>query len=84
MKQEQECKDIESLNQLLADLEQQPPEQAGMLLEHLQAARFSLTGNMPEELQLNLKMAEEWLDPLKDQGLKDRAQAFIDSHRVRG
>ena len=71
------AKDLDAFNDLLNELAQLPPEQAGLLHEHLEAARYSLTGSMPAELQFNLKLANSALDNLQDDRLKDRVRHFI-------
>ena len=77
----QQSEDLDVLNDLLAELGQLPPEQNEPLLEHLEGARYYLTGAMPSELALNLKMAEESLDSLPEGSLKSRIQQFLEGHR---
>jgi hypothetical protein len=73
--------DLDTLTNILADLEKLPPEQCPLLTEHLEGARFYLTGAMPKELAFNLQLAEESLDSLADAELRARIQEFIDAHR---
>jgi hypothetical protein len=79
MKQQEE--DVDVLNEILAELNELPKEQSQPVLEHLGGARFYITGVMPEELELNLKMAEGSLGSLPDGPLKSRIRDFIAAHR---
>jgi hypothetical protein len=81
MTEHHQLQDLDLLNELLAELAKLPPEQSQLLCEHLEGARYYLTGAMPQELAFNLKLAEESLDPLSDPALKLRIQQFIDGHR---
>ena len=73
--------DLDTLTDILADLEQLPRDRCPLLTEHLEGARFYLTGSMPKELSFNLQLAEDSLHSLRDDGLKARIQEFIDGHR---
>ena len=73
--------DLDAITDILADLENLRPDRCPLLTEHLEGARFYLTGAMPRELAFNLQLAEESLDSLADAGLKTRIQEFIDAHR---
>jgi hypothetical protein len=75
------AKDLDAFDQLLADLRQLPPDQSSLLSEHLQGARFYIAGSMPEELALNLNLAESALDNLRDSGMKDRVRRLIEHYR---
>jgi len=75
------AKDLDAFDQLLAGLHHFPPEQASLLIEHLQGARFYLAGSMPHELVFNLNLAESAVDNLRDSGMKDRVRQFIDHYR---
>jgi hypothetical protein len=73
--------DVDRLNDLLAELGRLPHDQTSLLLEHLEGARYYMTGAMPKELAMNLEMAENSLDSLPDEGLRQRVRQFIDAHR---
>ncbi len=73
--------DLDTLTNILAELEKLPPERCPLLIEHLEGARFYLTGAMPKELAFNLQLAGESLDSLNDAGLKAQIQEFIEAHR---
>ena len=77
----QASNDVDSLNRILAELEKLPPEETRLVREHLEGARFYLTGAMPEELAVNLDLAEQSLDSLPDADLQARIRKFIDTHR---
>jgi hypothetical protein len=81
MTEQQQLKDLDVLNELIAELERLAPERTRLVLEHLEGARYYLTGAMPAELALNLNLAEESLDLLHDEALKSRIQQFIQTHR---
>ena len=73
--------DLDTLNELLGELENIPDERVQYLREHLEGARYYVTGAMPAELELNLELAKQSLDALADPALKLRVQHFIDEHR---
>jgi hypothetical protein len=73
--------DLDTLTNILADLEKLPPDRRPLLTEHLEGARFYLMGAMPKELPFNLQLAAEALDSLNDAALKARIREFIEAHR---
>ena len=79
MKQPKVEADLEPLNEILAELEKHPG--TDLTKEHLEGARFYMTGSMPDELAMNLKLAEESLNELDDEALKTRIRELIKSAR---
>lgn len=71
--------DLEKLNQILAELEDVPTEDKRLVTEHLEGARYYLTGGMPAEYAFNLKLARESLDSLSNEHMKSQIQEFIDA-----
>jgi hypothetical protein len=72
--------ELDRINKLLGELEQAPSEKTNLLTEHLEAARFYLTGAMPKELAFEMRLAKESLDSVADPALKSEIQEFIDAH----
>jgi len=71
--------DLDALNELLAILAEHPSPENDYVREHLEGVRFYMTGAMPYEMALNLKMAEEAVGALKDHDLKARIERFIEA-----
>ena len=82
MSPEKQSADLTLLDELLAEVGRQDSPESSLLREHLEGARFYLTGAMPEELELNLKLAEKSLDGLADQSLQSRIRDFIRAQRA--
>ena len=82
-KSEEQARSLAVLEKLLAELSKEHSPQADFVREHLDGARFYLTGSMPQEMALNLKLAEESLDALPDKDLKSRIQEFLETQRSR-
>lgn len=73
--------DLDRLNHILAELEDAPTEDKRLVTEHLEGARYYLTGGMPEEYAFNLKLVRESLGSLSNEHLKSEIQEFIDAER---
>jgi hypothetical protein len=70
---------LSRLEQLLLELEQQHGPSYSLMREHLGAARFYRIGAMPQEYEMNLKLATEVLPEIPDAGLRSRIGEFLRS-----
>jgi hypothetical protein len=75
--------DVARIDELIRDLDGDERSPKGLVREHLEAARFYLIGSMPLEYQFNLKLTEELLPQIGDQGLQTRIDRFLRSQKAR-
>ena len=74
--------DLSNIERLLVELGEESNTVRGLMREHLAEARFYLLGSMPEEYDLELKLAEGLLPDIQDEYLRSRITAFLKSqHR---
>ena len=71
--------DSTRLDELLAELRNATESHCDMLPEYLESARSYLIGAMPAECLLNLRLANETLDCVSNEGLCYRAAELIKS-----
>jgi hypothetical protein len=69
--------DIDQLNELLLELSTSTESQNTLLLEHLESARFYLSGAMPREYRMSLTMAQKQLNSIDNDGIRARVDDFI-------
>lgn len=73
---------LEKFDEILAFLANAPETDAVISAqEHLQSARSCLLGAMPEELELNLAMAEEAIHQMDDRHLRREALHLLEEVR---
>lgn len=69
--------EIDQLNELLLELSTSTERQNALLLEHLESARFYLSGAMPREYRMSLAMAQKQLNSIDNDGIRARVDNFI-------
>jgi hypothetical protein len=69
--------EIDQLNELLLKLSTGTEPQNTLLLEHLESARFYLSGAMPREYRMTLTMARKQLSSIDNDGIRARVDDFI-------
>ena len=73
---------LAGIEQLITELDQQPPDAMPPLMrERLEAARFYLTGGLAQEYDFNLKLAHELLPEIADPALRSRIEALLNAER---
>jgi hypothetical protein len=73
---------IEELIHDLHELEDVSATPGSTMGEHLEAARFYLLGAMPQEYRLSLKLAEQNLPNIANEGLRSRLANFLRSRQT--
>jgi hypothetical protein len=71
--------DARRLNELVLELTRGGETGCAMLLEHLESARFYLSGAMPAEYRMSLAMAREELGCLGNDDTRVHARDFIEA-----
>jgi hypothetical protein len=72
-------KDIAQVEELLRDLKDETGTPEGLMREHLEGIRTFLLDSMPEELTLNVKLAEGILPEIQNEPLRSRVKDFLRS-----
>ena len=75
--------DLVDIEPLLVELSDESSTAAGLMREHLWAARFYLLGSMPKEYALSLKLADRVLPDIKDAHLRVRIATFLKRHHLK-
>ena len=73
--------DVTRIEELLRGLDGASDTPNGYMREHLEEARFYLLGSMPQEYQLNLKLARQLLPEIEDRNLRNGIAAFLDDQQ---
>ena len=68
---------LTKLDELMSDLAAANEAQCELLREHLEGARVYLVGCMPVEYRLSLELAEEALNCVTNDELRQRIESFI-------
>jgi hypothetical protein len=74
--------EVANLEQLITGLTGGSGTPEALMREHLEQARFYTLGAMPEEYHLTLRLAEQLLPEIHDQGSQNRIGAFLRSQRL--
>jgi hypothetical protein len=69
--------ELAELEQLISELQDQPGGNTAMMREHLEAARFYLTGSMPREYDFNLGLARQVLPDVESRDVQSKLAAFL-------
>jgi len=76
------ARDLASLEALMRDLSDSPGNANALMHEHLESARFYLTGAMPDEFRFSLGLAAKHLSQIEDSGLRSRIAEFLRLHQA--
>jgi hypothetical protein len=71
--------ELDHLNELVRELADCAGSQCALLLEHLESARFYLSGAMPLEYRMSLLMARNQLKCVPNEGFRAQLADFIQS-----
>jgi hypothetical protein len=69
--------ELAEIEQLISDLQDQSGENTALMREHLEAARFYLTGSMPGEYDFTLGLARQVLPDVESHDMQARLAAFL-------
>jgi hypothetical protein len=69
--------DLARIEQLLTELADQPGEKTALMREHLESARFYLTGTMPEEYDFALGLAQQVLPDVENKDVQAKLEDFL-------
>ena len=69
--------DLAHIEQLILDLRDQPGENTALMREHLESARFYLTGSMRQEYDFALGLARQVLPDMESEGVHPGLAEFL-------
>lgn len=72
-----ERQELSRLDQLIEGLDVRLDTPQGLMREHLTAARSYLIGAMPEEYEMTLQLAKEYLSQIEDPQVRARIKSFL-------